>query len=131
MINNTFKDDLTIDVELNSIYSFQKKSVFVESESDALVSFDIELSEDKNPFFVKLSVNDTLVDVDEIIIDNNKISNNNQDDLPFQLVTGGMVFNSSRTVYESSTMKSLKIAIYLFLVLSVVLNCVLLWRKRV
>ena len=131
LINNTLSHDLTIDVELNSLYSFQKKSVFVESESDALINFDVELSEEKNPFFVKLYVNDSLVDVDEIIIENNRIPNNDKKELPFQLVTGDLVFDSSKTVYESSTLKSLKIAIYLFLVLSVVLNCVLLWRKKV
>ena len=129
MINNAYKDDLTINIELNSIYTFQKKSVFIESMSDALIDFDVELPEEKNPFFVKIYVNDTLVDIDEIIIENNKVSNKNKENLPFQLVTGDLVFNNSKAVYESSTLKSVRIAVYLFLVLSIVLNCVLLWKK--
>lgn len=130
LINNSLKNNYTIDVELNSIYSFQKKSVFVESESNALISFDVELSEEKNPFFIKIFVNNTLIDVDEIIIENNKISDRNKENLPFQLVTKDLVFNNSRTAYESSTVKSLKIAVYLFLILSIVLNCVLLWKGK-
>ena len=128
MINNSFRNDFTIDVELDSLYSFQKKSVLVESQSNALINFDVELSEEKNPLFVKLYVNDSLVDVEEIIVENSKKLDKSE--LPFQLVTGNLLFNSSKTIYESSTLKSLKIATYLFLVLSIALNCVLIWKKK-
>lgn len=127
MLNNSLKEDINLDVELISLYSFQKKTVFVESESEALLNFEVELSEEKNPFFVKIYLNETLIDVEEIIIEDV----DKAPEKPFQLFTGDVTLMNSSNVYESSSEKSIKIATYLFLALSVVLNCLLIIRKKI
>ena len=125
-INSTFEQDFVVEVQLCSTYSLDKRETIIEQGNNNLVSFDIAELDHTTPFFVKLMINDTLIDVEEIILTNPK----KKITKPFELVTGDIVLSNSTIMYESSSVKGVKLAMYLLLTISIIINCWFIWRKR-
>lgn len=131
IINSTYEQDIQADVELHSSYSFESKNTIIEPGKNNLISFDVDdtLNSDYYvPFFVKLFVNETLLDIEEIILTNNE--NQYKQDVPFKLITGDLILENSSKVYESSGVKAFRIVIYLLLLLSIVANCWFIYKKK-
>ena len=126
IINNTFEKDFFGEVQLHSAYGLDKVNTIIEQGDENLVSFDADALDYTNPFFVKLIINDTLIDIEEIILTNPQ----KKQDKPFNLVTGDIILEDSTIIYESSSMKSFKLILYLLLVLSIAVNCWFIYNEK-
>lgn len=131
IINSTYEQDFQAEVELHSSYSFESKNTIIEQGKNNLISFNVDEVLDSGyyvPFFVKLYVNETLIDIEEIILTNK--DNRDKQEIPFKLVTGELVLKNSSKVYESSSVKSFRLVNYLLLLLSIAANCWFIYDKK-
>ena len=127
-INSTSQHEVQLRLVVESDTDRSETELTLQPEGTAEVRFPLRLPLAKNHLFLRLYQNESLLDISELVLENSSLKK--QAEIPYTLVSGDILFNSTKTAYSSSSARSAALVPFLLLAASLILNGYFLLIKK-